>query len=182
MVGHIIIGLIPTPPSSELDKVYHGSSAAPGSPPLSRAGKQKNAFLRWSRRPDAMTSVSWDDEKEEEVKASAVRWKGRTLVNFAVGRSRVRALPVVIHFLPEDTDWFSSVSWPRAGCLDEHKREIFPLFFVWFGSSPSTCRWLAVHRQQAGISGFSTMVVRCRESRPGTLLSPQRYRVHGVLN
>lgn len=56
-----------------------------------------------------MTSVSWDDD-DHEVKASAVRWKGRTLINFAVGRSRVRALPVVMHFLPDDIDWFSSVS------------------------------------------------------------------------
>lgn len=59
-----------------------------------------------------MTSVSWEDDGQQEVTASSstVRWKGRTLVNFAVGRSRVRALPVVIHFLPEDIGWFSSVS------------------------------------------------------------------------
>lgn len=77
-----------------------------------------------------MTSVSWDDDdgdEEEEVKASGVRWKGRNLLNFAVGRSRVRALPVVIHFLPEDVDWFSSVSCPaapRGGWVhDARKRE-----------------------------------------------------------
>eukprot|EP00752_Nemacystus_decipiens_P012227 g10839.t1 len=63
-----------------------------------------------------MTSVSWVDD-DEEVKASAVRWKGRTLINFAAGRSRVRALPVVIHLLPKDVDWFSS----DASLFDELK-------------------------------------------------------------
>ncbi|CAM9722995.1 unnamed protein product [Scytosiphon promiscuus] len=53
-----------------------------------------------------MTSIAWDDE--EETTPSAVRWKGRTLMNFVVGRSRLRALPVVFHFLPEDISWFSS--------------------------------------------------------------------------
>lgn len=57
-----------------------------------------------------MTSVSWDDDDQDAKAISAVRWKGRTLINFVVGRSRVRALPVVIHFLPEDIEWFSSVS------------------------------------------------------------------------
>ncbi|CAM9186374.1 unnamed protein product [Hapterophycus canaliculatus] len=53
-----------------------------------------------------MTSVSWEDE--EETTPSAVQWKGRTLMNFVVGRSRLRALPVVFHLLQEDIDWFSS--------------------------------------------------------------------------
>eukprot|EP00752_Nemacystus_decipiens_P011762 g10438.t1 len=63
-----------------------------------------------------MTSVPWVDD-DEEVKASAVRWKGRSLINFAAGRSRVRALPVVIHLLPEGIGWFSS----DASLFDELK-------------------------------------------------------------
>ncbi len=72
-------------------------------------------------RETGMTSVAWVDE--EETKGSSVRWKGRNVLNFVVGRSsssRVRALPVVIHFLPEDIEWFSSVR--RVQSL----RSIFP--------------------------------------------------------
>eukprot|EP00903_Cladosiphon_okamuranus_P013335 g12428.t1 len=64
-----------------------------------------------------MTSVSWDDD-DQEAKASALRWKGRTLINFAVGRARLRALPVVIHLLPGDIEWFSS----DASLFDELKK------------------------------------------------------------
>lgn len=36
-----------------------------------------------------------------------LRWKGRTHFNFAVGRHKLRALPVVVHLLSEDIDWFT---------------------------------------------------------------------------
>lgn len=42
-------------------------------------------------------------------KSSTLRWKGRTHINFIAGRSRLRVLPVVIHLLPDDIDWFSEV-------------------------------------------------------------------------
>ncbi|CAM9171350.1 unnamed protein product, partial [Laminaria digitata] len=48
----------------------------------------------------------------------ALRWKLRTHFNFAVGRSTLRALPVVIHLLSDDVDWFSEDS----SLFDELKR------------------------------------------------------------
>ena len=41
---------------------------------------------------------------------TALRWKHRTHFNFIVGRSILRALPVVVHLLSDDIDWFSEVS------------------------------------------------------------------------
>lgn len=57
-----------------------------------------------------MASGSWDfSEDGTHTASSTVRWRGRNHVNFIAGRSKLRALPVVIHLLPDDIDWFSEV-------------------------------------------------------------------------
>lgn len=58
-----------------------------------------------------MTSVSWDDTEEGGRKSTTprLRWKRRNHFNFVAGRSRLRALPAVIHLLPDDIDWFAKV-------------------------------------------------------------------------
>ena len=48
--------------------------------------------------------------ESDERAFAAMRWKGRTHFNFLAGRSRLRALPVVVHLLPNDIDWFSKVN------------------------------------------------------------------------
>lgn len=49
-----------------------------------------------------------------------LRWKQRTHFNFAVGRSTLRVLPVVIHLLSDDIDWFSEVSILLCLCCGQN--------------------------------------------------------------
>lgn len=57
-----------------------------------------------------MTSISWDDDDGVSIGSSVMTWKGRNHFNFIAGRSKLRALPVILHLLPEDIDWFAKVS------------------------------------------------------------------------
>lgn len=53
-----------------------------------------------------MAEIGKGDDKRA---VSTLRWKGRTHINFIAGLSRLRVLPVVIHLLPDDIEWFSEV-------------------------------------------------------------------------